>query len=60
MILPDRRHVDQLSVDQFDPVILVEDSRIGHAVQGLHIQSVPGRGDGAIVHVQSSERCVTP
>src|SRR6266550_2445856 len=36
MLRPDRRHLDDLPVEQFDAVVLVQDAQLGHAVVVVH------------------------
>jgi hypothetical protein len=35
--LSDRRHVDQVPVDEFDPVVRVQDAGVSHPVVIVHV-----------------------
>jgi hypothetical protein len=50
VVLADRRHVDQFSVDQFHAVVFPQDAGLGHPVIVVHIQSVPRRHEIRVVH----------
>jgi hypothetical protein len=48
--LADRRLVDQLTVDEFDPFVVTENTGFTHAVVVVRIQPVPRRQDRNILH----------
>jgi len=41
VVASDRRHVDDLSVDELHPFVGTEDPRLTHAVEVVHGQPVP-------------------
>jgi hypothetical protein len=46
MARSNRRHIDQLSFEQFDPVVLAEDAGLTQPMIVFHREPVPGRGTG--------------